>query len=115
MEEHNELLERLKKDVGFVPEYYEVMATKNPEMFKAFFKFRSEILEKGVLSKKTKQLMAIAIYAATRFDFGLDVHIRQALKAGATEDEIFETLSLVILTAGLPGYIDGINALKSVK
>ena len=115
MEERNELLKRLKKDVGFVPKYYEVMATKNPEMFKAFFKFRSEILEKGVLPKKTKQLMAIAIYAAMRFDFGLDVHIRQALNAGATEDEIFETLSLVILTAGLPGYIDGVKALKSVK
>lgn len=115
MEEHNELLEGLKKDLGFVPEYYEVMATKNPEMFEAFFKFRSIILEKGVLPKKTKQLITIAIYAATRFDFGLEVHIRQALKAGATEDEIFETLSLVILTAGLPGYIDGIRALKSGK
>ena len=101
--------------MGIVPEYYEVMASKNPEMFKAFFKFRSEILEKGVLPKKTKQLMAIAIYAATRFDFGLNVHIKQALNAGATEDEILETLSLVILTAGLPGYIDGIKALKSVK
>jgi len=68
----------------------------DPEFLEAYLAFRSVPQRKGPLEQKTKELILIAINAATTHLYapGVRRHIQNALKAGATQDEILETIQL---------------------
>ncbi|GBQ95797.1 alkylhydroperoxidase [Acetobacter nitrogenifigens DSM 23921 = NBRC 105050] len=53
------------------------------------------------LDAKTRELIALAVAATTRCDGCITIHAAEAVKAGATRDEIGEALSVAIaLNAG---------------
>lgn len=68
----------------------------DPEFLEAYFTFSAVPWRKGVLPPKFKELIYIAIDASTTHLYGPGVrrHIRNALKLGATRDEILEVLEL---------------------
>jgi len=113
MEDSKKILERYEKETGSVGKHLKVMAAENPELLKAYLNLRSVILaNEGVLARKTKELILLGIFAASRFEPGIEIHARGAMKAGATRREIFETISLALLAAGVPGFFAGIRALE---
>ncbi len=57
----------------------------------------------GPLDGKTRALIKVAISGAARLEGGLHAHVRKALKAGASEAEIYQTLLLLMPTVGFPG------------
>ncbi len=68
----------------------------DPEFLEAYLAFRSVPHREGPLPAKVKELILIAINAATTHLYGPGVrrHIQNALKAGATQAEILETIQL---------------------
>ena len=68
----------------------------DPDFLEAYLAFRSLPQSKGPLEQKYKELILIAINAATTHLYGPGVrrHIQNALKAGATMEEILETIQL---------------------
>ena len=68
----------------------------DPDFLEAYLAFRSVPQSKGPLQQKYKELILIAINAATTHLYGPGVrrHIQNALKAGATMEEILETIQL---------------------
>jgi AhpD family alkylhydroperoxidase len=55
----------------------------------------------GLLDAKTRELIALAVAVTTRCDGCIAVHSAQALKHGATKEEIVEALGVAIaLNAG---------------
>ena len=68
----------------------------DPDFLEAYLAFRSLPQSKGPLEHKYKELILIAINAATTHLYGPGVrrHIQNALKAGATMEEILETIQL---------------------
>ena len=68
----------------------------DPEFLEAYLAFRSVPHREGPLPQKTKELIMIAINAATTHLYGPGVrrHMQNALKAGATKEEILETIQL---------------------
>lgn len=68
----------------------------DPEFLEAYLAFRSVPHWDGPLESKYKELILIAINAATTHLYGPGVrrHIQNALKAGATKEEILETIQL---------------------
>lgn len=71
----------------------------------AFKKLASEILKGGALSQKEKSLIALACAVAVRCDQCTRVHKKQALKTGATQEEIMESAAV----AGLVRMGSGFN------
>lgn len=71
-------------------------AALDPDFMEAYLAFRSVPQTKGPLEQKYKELILIAINAATTHLYGPGVrrHIQNALKAGATKAEILETIQL---------------------
>jgi len=69
----------------------------DPDYLEAFLAFRSVPIKNGPLSQKYKELIFIAINAATTHlhASGVRRHIQNALKAGATKAEILEVIQLV--------------------
>ena len=57
--------------------------------------------DRGELPLKVKEMIIAAINAATNYEEGLRVHIRAALEAGATEEEVFEAIEVASLPAGI--------------
>ncbi len=68
----------------------------DPEFLEAYLAFRSVPHRQGPLPAKFKELILIAINAATTHLYGPGVrrHMQNAFKAGATKEEILETIQL---------------------
>ena len=71
----------------------------DPDYLEAFLAFRSVPQRNGPLEQKYKEMIFIAINAATTHLHGPGVrrHIQNALKAGATKAEILEVIQLTTI------------------
>jgi alkylhydroperoxidase/carboxymuconolactone decarboxylase family protein YurZ len=68
----------------------------DPDFLEAYLAFRSVPHKDGPLPQKYKELILVAINAATTHLYGPGVrrHMQNARKAGATREEILETIQL---------------------
>jgi AhpD family alkylhydroperoxidase len=65
---------------------------RSPELGKPFQEFYEACKEKGVLDKKTKELLMLALASVFRCPHCTEEHIQAALDARATKEEITEAL-----------------------
>ncbi len=63
-----------------------------PDQFAAFRTFSKAVFSAGALDVKTKQLLAVAVAHVTQCPHCIEGHTRQALAAGATPEEIMESI-----------------------
>jgi len=77
------------------PVWGDVLAL-DPDFFESYLNFSAIPWRKGTLPPKVKELIYIAIDASTThlYEPGLRQHIANALKHGATKEEIMEVLEL---------------------
>ena len=77
---------------------------RNPEVVKYFDKetleawrrFDALVFEEGRLSKKVKELIAVACTYITRCPYCIEGHAKAALEAGATKEEIAEVIQIAM-------------------
>ena len=86
-----------------------------PEVMKAFGELARAATSAGALDEKTKELIAIGISVAIRCDGCIGAHVAAALKAGATKQELIETIDVAVLMGGGPAIIYGTQALAAVE
>ena len=82
-----------------------------PEMMKGFGDLASAATKDGVLDKKTKELIALALGVAARCDGCLGFHTQALAKLGATKREIVETLGMAIYMGGGPSLMYAADAM----
>src|SRR6266850_581314 len=58
----------------------------------AFWAYDKAALADGAIPKKYKELLAIAVALTTQCPYCIEVHREQAIKAGATEQELAEVV-----------------------
>ncbi|MEM9603587.1 MAG: carboxymuconolactone decarboxylase family protein [Pseudomonadota bacterium] len=75
---------------------WDQMHALDPDFLEAYLAFRSVPHTNGPLDAKTRELIMIAINAATTHLYGPGVrrHMQNAFKAGATQAEILEAIQL---------------------
>ena len=75
---------------------WDLLLEMDPDYLEAFLGFRAVPQRNGPLEQKYKELIFIAINAATTHLHGPGVrrHIQNALRAGATQAEILEVIEL---------------------
>ncbi|VTR95185.1 alkylhydroperoxidase : Alkyl hydroperoxide reductase AhpD OS=Burkholderia terrae BS001 GN=WQE_07612 PE=4 SV=1: CMD [Gemmata massiliana] len=72
-----------------------------PEGMAAFDALNAAVFKDGALSIKVKELIAVAVAVTTQCPYCIDVHVKKAKAAGATEAELTEaTLVAAALRAG---------------
>lgn len=77
------------------------LANAAPEAMKGFEALDKAALAEGAISKKNKELIALAVALTTQCGYCLEVHRKAAIEAGATEEEMAEaTFIAVALRAG---------------
>ena len=83
-----------------------------PDILKVSEDARDAILPDGALSNKTKTLMTMLCDALLGHDGGVTTIANRARVAGASEEEIAETVGVAFLMGGLPALVTGANAFK---
>lgn len=68
----------------------------------------------GPLQEKYTHLIQMAVCVALRSEGGVHSHTRRALEAGATPEEIYHALILLISTAGFPTVSAGFSWVDDV-
>lgn len=101
-----ETLQHLGKSTG-------KLASASPDTMKAFGGLAAAATKDGALDKKTKELMAIAISICIRCEGCIAYHTHNALKAGATREEMVESISVAVEMGGGPSTVYGAKALEA--
>lgn len=84
-----------------------------PEAVKAFGALSIAATASRALDTKTKELMALAIGIAVHCEGCVAFHTRAAFKAGATRQEVVETVALAVYMGGGPAVVYGGDALRA--
>ena len=91
------------------------MGKEIPETMKAFRELHHAAASDGVLGSKIKELIALAIAVNVRCDGCIAFHVNDALKAGASRDEIMEALGVAILMGGGPSMMYAVEAVQAME
>jgi len=67
---------------------------------KRFFALDNQAYLPGALPAKTKELLGLAASMVLRCDDCITYHVIQAMAAGASRDEIFETFTVALVVGG---------------
>ena len=84
--------------------HWELMKQMDPALDEKTTAWRGQICATGAIPKKYVELIHVAMAATMRSVPTQKSHMKKAIQLGATKEEIFEMLSLVLMFCGIPAY-----------
>lgn len=84
------------------PEWYQSLSERHAKVFDGLDNLGKLLKDAGPLDDKTAHLIQLASAATLRSEGAVHSHVRRALDAGATAEEIEHALILLTTTAGFP-------------
>ena len=120
-ERRRDLKASFERQRGYWNDFWDGLLQLDPDFFEAYVAFSSVPWANGTLEPKIKELIYVAIDAATThlYEPGLRQHIRNALRYGATRAEIMEVYELTSVlgihtcTLGVPVLLEEISAAQN--
>ncbi len=92
-----------------LPYMYKKFTETHPDIYQAHENLAKSCHEAGPLDEKTRQLIKLVVAAAVRSEGAVHSHTRQALKAGASAEEICHAALLTTTTIGFPGMMAALS------
>ena len=90
-------------------------AQLSPDTLKGYQTLSKANAQTGALGAKTRELISIAVAVTTKCDGCITFHVDAALKAGATKEEIAETLAVAVATNAGGALIYSARVLDAVE
>lgn len=84
-----------------------------PDAMKGFYAMSRAATADGELSKKTKELIAIAIGVTQRCDGCIGFHVKALVKLGTTREELAEVMAMCVYMGGGPALMYAADALRA--
>ena len=85
-----------------LPSAYHRFAEAQPRIMKAYEELSAATLAEGPLDRKQAELVKIGIAVGAGLEGATHSHVRRALEAGATSDEVRHAVRLALTTVGFP-------------
>jgi AhpD family alkylhydroperoxidase len=85
-----------------------------PGPMSGFARLHRKSIEDGALSRKVKEMMAVAISIVVGCEGCIAYHVHDAVEAGATRGELLETVGVGLMMGGGPGSIYATHALEAI-
>lgn len=85
---------------------------EHSEVYRAFVNMEQLAFADGSLAKKYKELIALGISIRINCESCIEWHIGQAIKAGATREQILETIGVGIEMGGGPATVSSRFAMR---
>jgi len=89
--------------------------TRHSDVYRAFTRMESAAFADGTLARGYKELIAIGISLIDNCESCLEWHIKQALDAGMTADQIIEAIGVGIEMGGGPATVSSRFAMKVLE
>ena len=102
----NDEMRDIKKDLG-------ALRPAIADVSVAFGDLAAAATAPAALDTKTKELIALAIGIAKQCDDCIGFHVKAAMIAGATRDEIADTIGMCVYMGGGPSLMYGAKALSA--
>ena len=103
---------RITKDISAqVGKFHKEM----PDVMSAFSSLSKAATKDGVLDKKNKELIAIALAVATRCPGCIGFHSQTLVKLKTSREELMETLAMAIYMGGGPSLMYAAEALEAFE
>lgn len=80
-----------------------------------FARLHKKAMDDGALSRKVKELMALAISIVVGCEGCIAYHTHDAVQAGANREELLETIAVGVMMGGGPGSIYAAHALDALE
>ena len=112
-----EYLDKMRKERGpYLPEPWIYLAPKDLDFLEAYNNLYNRALQDGKeLPAKYRELVCIGMLALGGYEDICFVHMKRALKLGATKQEILDAVETMIIPGGAPAFGCGLNALLKVE
>jgi AhpD family alkylhydroperoxidase len=85
---------------AFRCEMNEKILARGTTTTKRFFNLDTRAYEAGALDAKTKELLGLSASMVLRCDDCIAYHVDQAIKAGASDEELFEVFDIALIVGG---------------
>ncbi|MFJ7647138.1 carboxymuconolactone decarboxylase family protein [Lysinibacillus sp. NPDC097279] len=92
---------------------FKEMNDLSPEAFRAFNKFDLEALKPGLISKKDKELIAVAIAHITGCAYCIEIHVKNAKKLEVSREELAEAIFVATALKAGSALAHSVNALNA--
>ncbi|MDQ0970822.1 AhpD family alkylhydroperoxidase [Neobacillus niacini] len=89
------------------------LAKLAPDTFKAFAEFDKLALADGLIPRKTKELIAVAVAHVTGCAYCIDAHVSAAKRLEASKEEMFEAIMVATALKAGSAMAHGLNALQA--
>jgi len=93
-------------------EKLQTLEAKAPEAVRAFWAFDKAALAGGVIPAKVKELIALGVAFTTQCPYCIKIHGQRARAAGASEEEIAETVLVAAALRACAAITHGTHALE---
>lgn len=97
-----------------LPGRYEDFRKEFPAIGRAYDEITGLTAEAGPLGEKTAQLVRLGMAIAAGLEGAVHSHVRRALEAGATRDEVRHVGLLALTTVGFPRMMAGLTWIDDV-
>lgn len=97
-----------------VPKRFLTFVEANPEVGAAYKALGLAVAGAGPLDKRTQQLVKIGIAIGAGLEGAVHSHVRKALEAGATQEEIRHAAMQATTTVGFPTMMAGLSWVDDV-
>ena len=94
--------------LSFVPNMFKVMA-HNPGYLKASWERVKVVMGPGLIERKTKEMIAVAVSAVNGCDYCVVAHTAALKGMGCGDAEIVELMSVVDLFSGFNKLLEGLQ------
>ena len=108
------LLDRIREVPGYVYPFHTYMAENDYSWLEAHQTWYEQVRAERWIPLKYKELLFLTASCINRFESGLRTHMTNALRVGATKDEILETLEVAAHTGGGGILVLGVRILMEV-
>ncbi|WP_066322258.1 carboxymuconolactone decarboxylase family protein [Bacillus sp. FJAT-29814] len=89
------------------------LAKLAPDTFKAFAAFDKLALAEGLIPRKTKELIAVAVAHVTGCPYCIDAHVSAAKRLEASKEELAEAIMVATALKAGSAMAHGLNALQA--
>jgi AhpD family alkylhydroperoxidase len=91
------------------------LRSSTPDVMKSFGELGRAATANGVLDRKTKELIALALSVAARCDPCIGFHMQTLVKLGVTRQEVDETLGVATYMGGGPSLMYAASAVAAFE
>lgn len=112
--EAQEYVDKMYRQRGYILDFHKVLAAEDLEFLKSFNGLvEAAYTDAPELDAKTKELLYIVALTTVKGSVEhIKTHVRLALERGATKQETLGALKIALLVAGVPAFMNGLEAWK---